>query len=146
MIFYFLLNINQLAHIHKTRPFLFCLQFFFLVFQFFSAQSTCGNGTETKAKTFFWVLPSPLCLETRTVSTKGRKEMLLVCTVSALVWKISLRSGNSGKSRPGSRSRSKTAQDLSGLSGFPARFERFERFGRFGRFFWKNRSNRSNLA
>ena len=35
---------------------------------------------------------------------------------------------------PGSRSRSKTAQDLSGLSGFPARFERFERFGRFGRF------------
>ena len=44
---------------------------------------------------------------------------------------------------PGSRSRSKTAQDLSGLSGFPARFERFERFGRF---FWKNRSNRSNLA
>ena len=32
---------------------------------------------------------------------------------------------------PGSRSRSKTAQDLSGLSGFPARFERFERFGRF---------------
>ena len=26
---------------------------------------------------------------------------------------------------PGSRSRSKTAQDLSGLSGFPARFERF---------------------
>ena len=36
---------------------------------------------------------------------------------------------------PGSRSRSKTAQDLSGLSGFPARFERFERFGRFRRFF-----------
>ena len=32
---------------------------------------------------------------------------------------------------PGSRSRSKTAKDLSGLSGFPARFERFERFGRF---------------
>ena len=48
--------------------------------------------------------------------------------------------------KPGSRSRSKTAQDLSGLSGFPARFERFERFERFGRFFWKNRSNRSNLA
>ena len=50
---------------------------------------------------------------------------------------------------PGSRSRSKTAQDMSGLSGFSARFERFERFerfGRFGRFFWKNRSNRSNLA
>ena len=38
---------------------------------------------------------------------------------------------------PGSRSRSKTAQDLSGLSGFPARFERFERFERFGRFFGK---------
>ena len=37
---------------------------------------------------------------------------------------------------PGSRSRSKTAQDMSGLSGFSARFERFERFGRFGRFFW----------
>ena len=37
---------------------------------------------------------------------------------------------------PGSRSRSKTAQDLSGLSGFPARFERFERFGPFGRFFF----------
>ena len=50
------------------------------------------------------------------------------------------------KKEPGSRSRSKTAQDLSGLSGFPARFERFERFGRFGRFFWKNRSNRSNIA
>ena len=32
---------------------------------------------------------------------------------------------------PGSRSRSKTAQDLSGFSGFPARFERFELFGRF---------------
>ena len=32
---------------------------------------------------------------------------------------------------PGSRSRSKTAQDMSGLSGFSARFERFERFGRF---------------
>ena len=29
---------------------------------------------------------------------------------------------------PGSRSRSKTAQDMSGLSGFPARFERFEGF------------------
>ena len=28
----------------------------------------------------------------------------------------------------GSRSRSKTAQDLNGLSGFPARFERFGRF------------------
>ena len=41
---------------------------------------------------------------------------------------------------PGSRSRSKTAQDMSGLSGFSARFERFERFerfGRFGRFFGK---------
>ena len=47
---------------------------------------------------------------------------------------------------PGSRSRPKTAQDMSGLSGFSARFERFERFGRFGRFLWKNRSNRSNLA
>ena len=47
------------------------------------------------------------------------------------------------KPPPGTRSRSKTAQDLSGLSGFPARFERFERFGRV---FWKNRSNRSNLA
>ena len=35
---------------------------------------------------------------------------------------------------PGSKSRSKTAQDMSGLSGFSARFERFERFGRFGRF------------
>ena len=35
---------------------------------------------------------------------------------------------------PGSRSRSKTAQDMSGLSGFSARFERF---GRFGRFFGK---------
>ena len=35
---------------------------------------------------------------------------------------------------PGSRSRSKTAQDMSGLSGFSARFERFERFERFGRF------------
>ena len=32
---------------------------------------------------------------------------------------------------PRSRSRSKTAQDMSGLSGFSARFERFERFGRF---------------
>ena len=32
------------------------------------------------------------------------------------------------KSVPGSRSRSKTVQDLSGLSGFSARFERFERF------------------
>ena len=32
---------------------------------------------------------------------------------------------------PGSRSRSKTAQDMSGLSGFPARYEQFERFGRF---------------
>ena len=31
---------------------------------------------------------------------------------------------------PGSRSRSKTAQDMGGLSGFPVRFERFERFGR----------------
>ena len=41
---------------------------------------------------------------------------------------------------PGSRSRSKTAQvfqqDLSGLSGL----------GGLGVFFWKNRSNRSNLA
>ena len=33
--------------------------------------------------------------------------------------------------QPGSRSRSKTAQDMSGLSGFSAKFERFERFGRF---------------
>ena len=38
--------------------------------------------------------------------------------------------------QPGSRSRSKTAQDMSGMSGFPARFETFERFGRF--FFWIN--------
>ena len=29
---------------------------------------------------------------------------------------------------PGSRFRSKPAQDMTGLSGFPARFERFERF------------------
>ena len=36
---------------------------------------------------------------------------------------------------PGSRSRSKTAQDMRGLSGFSARLERFERFGRFGWFF-----------
>ena len=35
---------------------------------------------------------------------------------------------------PGSRSRSKTAQDLSGLSG--ARFERFERFERFSSKIW----------
>ena len=45
---------------------------------------------------------------------------------------------------PGSRSRSKTAKDMSGLSGFSARFERFERFERF--LSWKNLSNRSNLA
>ena len=32
--------------------------------------------------------------------------------------------------RPGSRSRSQSAQDMSGLSSFPARFERFEQFGR----------------
>ena len=31
-------------------------------------------------------------------------------------------------SKPGSRSRSKTDQDMSGLSGFSARFERFGRF------------------
>ena len=36
---------------------------------------------------------------------------------------------------PGSRSRSKTAQDLNGLSGFPARFELFERFEQIGQFF-----------
>ena len=32
------------------------------------------------------------------------------------------------KLRPGSRSRSETAQNMSGLSGSPARFERFWRF------------------
>ena len=36
---------------------------------------------------------------------------------------------------PGSRSRSKTAQDMSGLSGFPARLSGLDVF------FWKNRSN-----
>ena len=55
-----------------------------------------------------------------------------------------------GNCAPGSRSRSKTAQDMGGLSGFPARFERFEQFSQdlsgLGVFFWKNRSNRSNLA
>ena len=34
--------------------------------------------------------------------------------------------------RRGSRSRSKTAEDMRGLSGFAAKFERFEQFERFG--------------
>ena len=37
-------------------------------------------------------------------------------------------SGRKFYDTPGSRSRSKTAQDMSGLSGFSARFERFGRF------------------
>ena len=45
--------------------------------------------------------------------------------------------------QPGSRSRSKTNQDMSGLSDFTARFERFEQFGRF---FGQTARNRSNLA
>ena len=76
-------------------------------------------------KTFFFKLPSGGNLTVRRLSLAKNGNWWVIAFKNCSKWLV-----------PGSRSRSKTAQDMSSLSGFSARFERFERFGRFVLFFF----------